>query len=75
MPDNEVEAEVKQAVTVPEIRNITVKEAIRKLKEAGLEANINSEIEINKEETIVTQQLPKPGLSIMSGTKVEIYIE
>lgn len=67
--------EVKQAVTVPEIRNGTVKEAIEKLKEVDLDYNINYEGEINKDEVIVKEQLPKPGLSINSGTKVEIYVE
>lgn len=67
--------EIKQAVTVPEIRNITIKEAIEKLKEVGLDYNINYEGEINQEEEVVKEQLPKPGLSINSGTKVEIYIE
>ena len=74
-PDNQEEMEIKQAVTVPEIRNITIKEAKEKLKEAGLDYNVNYEGEINQEEVIVKEQLPKPGLSINSGTKVEIYIE
>lgn len=74
-PDKEEETEIKQAVTVPEIRNITVKEAIEKLKQVDLDYNINTEAEINKEEVMVKEQLPKPGLSINSGTKVEIYVE
>ncbi len=75
MPDDEGKTEIKQAVIVPEIRDITVKEAVEKLKEVGLDANINADAEINEEETIVKEQLPKPGLSINEGTKVEIYLE
>ncbi len=73
-PDKAEETEMKQSVIVPEIRNLTVKEALQVLKEAGLDANINAETEINTEETIVTDQLPKPGLSINEGTKIEIYV-
>ena len=72
--DAEQAEEVKQSVVVPEVRNITVKEAIDKLKEAGLECTVNSEQEIDKENTIVKEQLPKPGLSINTGTKVELYV-
>ena len=75
MPDNESEIEIKQLVTVPEIRNLTVKEAIEKLKEVGLDFTINTEKEINKDETLVTQQLPKPGITINEGIQVEIYVE
>ena len=75
MPDNESEIEIKQLVTVPEIRNLTVKEAIEKLKEVGLDFTINTEKEINKDETLVTQQLPKPGITIKEGIQVEIYVE
>lgn len=73
-PDKEDEVKTNKEVTVPEIRNITVNEAIEKLKAVGLDYNINYKGELNKE-AIIKEQLPKPGLSINTGVKVEIYIE
>ena len=73
-PDNTEQIEEKQEITVPEVRELTVTEAINALKEAGLDYNINTEAEINKDEVKIKDQLPKPGLSIYSGTKVELYI-
>ena len=59
-------------VSVPEVRNISIKEAKAKLKEVELNFNINFEGEIS-EEIIVREQLPKPGISIREGTKVELF--
>lgn len=73
-PDKTDEVATNKEVTVPEIRNITINEAIEKLKAIGLDYNINYEGDINKE-AIIKEQLPKPGLSINSGVKVEIYVE
>lgn len=70
MQDNQEEIEVKQAVTVPEIRGKTLKEALEILEEAGLEANWEGVQD--KQTAIVSDQLPKPGLSVNEGTKVEI---
>ena len=74
MPDNKKQVEQKQEVIIPEVRNITVNEAINKLKEVGLEANINTEEEINKDEVKIKDQIPKPGLKIYNNTKVELYV-
>lgn len=38
----------------------------------GLEGVINTEQEIDEENTIITEQLPKPGLSIIQGTRNRI---
>ncbi len=72
--DAGTDEEVKQSVVVPEVRNTTVKEAIEKLKEAGLDYNLNCDENINQEEVVIVEQLPKPGLSINTGTKVELYV-
>lgn len=72
-PDNTDELEVKKEVTLPEVRELTITDAIKKLKEAGLDANVNAEGEIDKDEVRVKEQVPKPGLNIYSGTKVELY--
>ena len=69
-PDNREEIDIKQAVDVPEIREKTLKEALEILKEAGLDAAWEGEVD--KETEVVSDQLPKPGLSVNEGTKVEI---
>ena len=69
-PDNREEIDIKQAVIVPEIREKTLKEALEILKEAGLDAAWEGEVD--KETAVVSDQLPKPGLSVNEGTKVEI---
>ena len=71
--DNKEQIETKQTVEVPEVRGLTINEAIKKLKEAGLDGNVNAEGEINKNEIKVKDQVPKPGLNIYSGTKIELY--
>ena len=72
--DKMEEENIKQSVTVPEVRNLSVKDALNVLEEIGLEGVINTEQEIDKENTMVIEQLPKPGLSIMEGTQVELNI-
>ena len=72
-PDNNNQIEQRQEVEVPEVRGLTVTDAVKLLKEAGLDANINGEGEINKDEVKVKDQIPKPGLNIYIGTKIEIY--
>ena len=73
-PDNTEQLEVRKEVTVPEIRGLSIKDAVKILKEAGLDANVNAEKEIDRNETIIKDQVPKPGLTIYSGTKVELYV-
>lgn len=65
----------KEMVVVPEIRGKNVKEATKILKENGLGININSKEDIDKEKTIVTEQIPKPGLKVIEETKIEVYTE
>ena len=72
MPDNTSQIEQKYEVAVPEIRGLTVAEAIEKLKEMDLDYCINDDEQINKSEVKVKDQLPKPGLKIFNKTKVEI---
>lgn len=72
--DKEQEEE-KQSITVPELRNLTVEEAEKIVKELGLSFQIQNgeEKEMNKKETVIKEQVPKPGISIESrGT---IYVE
>ncbi len=73
-PDNTEQVEKKQEVIVPEVRGLTVTEAIKALKETGLDTNLNSDVEKNNDEAKVKNQMPKPGLTIYSGTKIELYV-
>lgn len=65
---NEDAQEITQ-VTVPNVCNITVKEAQKKLEEVGLEIQLEQE-DIDKTVSIVTQQLPNAGIKLNTGTKV-----
>lgn len=61
-------------VTMPDVRGKSIKEAKSILKETGLNVRLQTEAEeINEEETIVIEQLPKPGIQILSETEVDIY--
>ncbi len=71
--DKETEEDKKQTVSVPDLRNKTVKDAKKELKELGLELEIEAE-DYNSED-IITEQIPKPGIKIKQGTKVMCEIE
>ena len=61
------EEEVKENIEMPNVIDLSIKEAKEMLKELGLE------VEINGDGEMVTDQLPKKGIQINSGTKVTIY--
>lgn len=60
-------------VLVPEVRNKTVTEAKQTLEDAGLKCMVS----INGDENavLVTDQMPKPGVSLARGSVVAIYTE
>lgn len=58
-------------VTVPDIRNKTVTEAEKILKQAGFNTKIN--ISSDKNTTLVTDQNPKPGSSIPKKSIIVLY--
>lgn len=60
-------------VTMPDVRGKSIQEAKNILKELGLKVNVPSQEEVNEEETIVVEQLPKPGIQILSDTEIDIY--
>lgn len=66
--------EDKQEIQVPDVRNKTIAEAKKQLKELGLEISIplNEGEQITGEE-VIKEQFPKPGIKIKSTNKVEIY--
>lgn len=64
-------------VTVPELRGTTIKEAKEILKELKMNLEINNLEEgtqINEEETIIKEQLPKPGIVVNNTNKVYIDV-
>lgn len=73
--DNVSDEEQKKQVEVPNIEGMTIKEATEVLKERNLEFKIENEPEnLDKENTIVKEQIPKQGISVYEGTKVLIKI-
>lgn len=58
-------------ITVPEIRNKTITEAEKVLKEAGFTAKISTSNDKNS--TIVIDQVPKPGASLQKNSIVMLY--
>lgn len=58
-------------VTVPDIRNKTVTEAEKILKQAGFNTKIN--ISGDKNTTLITDQNPKPGSSIPKKSIIVLY--
>lgn len=60
-----------EVVTVPDIRNKTVAEAEKKLEELGFKTSIN--IQGDKNTTLVTNQTPKPGLSLPKDSIIFLY--
>lgn len=72
--DNEEETEEVVEIEVPELRNQTVEEAKSKLKELGLELQINQEIDENINEKVIINQVPLPGIKINSGSKIYVDI-
>lgn len=68
---NTDEVEVKEKVTVPDVMGKSITEAIKILKEQGFEIKINNETEnLNKDETLVTEQIPSGGIEATSGSCV-----
>lgn len=73
--DNQEEGEEEEtSISVPELRGKSIKEATQILKEAelGVELKQEENQEIDKNATIVTQQLPLPGVKVKKGSKIEI---
>ena len=55
---------------------MNVEDATKTLKEIGLELETNVEItkEMKKEEIIINEQLPKPGIKVKKGSKISVEI-
>ena len=58
-------------ITVPEIRNKTIAEAEKVLKNTGFNVKISTSNDKNS--TLVKEQVPKPGFSLSKGSIVMLY--
>ena len=68
---NTGEVEVKEKVNVPDVMGKTLTEATKILKEQGFEVKINNETEdLNKDETLVKEQIPTSGIEATAGSCV-----
>ena len=68
---NQDEVEQLEQVQVPNVEGLSIQEAEKVIKELGLELNIeNAPEELDKENTIVTEQTPKEGVTVNKGSKV-----
>ena len=59
-------------VTVPDVTNRTVGEAIRILNNAGLKYSVDSSVDMN---SLVSAQMPVAGESLIQKSLVKLYIE
>lgn len=74
--DNEETKISAEIVTVPDIKYKTLKEAETILKENGLKIKYDTEEEkINKEEKIISSQIPSGGITINKDSTVTVTIE
>lgn len=76
---NQDEIEVIEEVNVPNITGLSIKEAEKILKDVGLELCIEGITEENKEtldkeNTIIKEQIPTEGIKINKGNKIFVKI-
>lgn len=70
----EKEENVKNKVSVPDVRGLTIEDATKVLEEAKLEANIDNDVDI-KDGTVIKDMFPKPGVSVNEGSLISIYFD
>ena len=75
--ENQTEEDVRKDVEVPDVVGMSLEEAIKVLKNTGLEIGFDTEegIEIDKSQVKIKEQLPTKGIKIYEGTKVYVTIE
>lgn len=72
--EEEKSENIKNKVSVPDVRGLTIEDATKVLEEAKLEANIDNDADI-KEGTIIKDMFPKPGVSVNEGSLISIYFD
>ncbi len=70
---NKEEIEQIEEITVPNLIGKTIQEAQKEAKEKEVELVIENEIEeLDKQNTIVREQIPNSGITIKKGSKIYI---
>ena len=72
--EEEKEEFEKQQVVVPDVRNLNIGDASKILEEAGLKANLDTDIEMS-EKTKVKDMFPKPGIKVEKDSSIILYFE
>ena len=71
--ENQDEIDIKEEVAVPNIIGLSIKEAEKILKELNLEIDFNNNQEaIDKENTIITNQVPLQGINVKEKSKIYV---
>ncbi|GAB7388087.1 serine/threonine protein kinase PrkC [Bacillaceae bacterium] len=61
-------------VTTPRVENIPLEEAIRRLEENGLRAEVEKRYDENVASGIVIKQSPPPGMTVKKDSVVKLYV-
>lgn len=72
--EEEKEEFEKQQVVVPDVRNLNIGDASKILEEAGLKANLDTDIEMSGK-TKVKDMFPKPGIKVEKDSSIILYFE
>ena len=72
--EEEKSENVKNTVTVPDVRGLTIEDATKVLEDSKLDANIDNDVDI-KEGTIIKDMFPKPGVNVNEGSLISIYFD
>lgn len=68
---NQDEVEQVDQVQVPNVEGLSIKEAEKVVKDAGLEISIqNDSNELDKENTVIAGQSPREGVNVNKGSKI-----
>ena len=65
---NETEDDMEEII-VPNITGLSIKEAEKIVKEIGLDIRIEDN-EVDKENTVIKEQIPKEGIRVNNGSKI-----
>lgn len=58
--------------SLPDVRSMSISQARKAIKDAGFNVNINS---LEDESTLITDQTPKPGTSLLKGANIFLYTD
>ena len=64
----------KPQVEVPDVRNLTIEDAVKALEDVKLKANLDADIEIPKGAK-VKDMFPKPGIKVSEDSGIMIYTD